>query len=111
VAKGKPTTLEKTASTPAARRTPAGTSRGRASAAGKTPSTSAAGTLAADEIGHVAGEVWHLLNTKGELSLAAVKKSVGAPSDLVLAAIGWLAREGKLSFSASGRSVKVALSA
>jgi hypothetical protein len=61
------------------------------------------------EIGHVAGEVWAVLEKDGEQTLAAIKKSVGAPADLVAAAIGWLAREDKLEFNTSGTTVKIAL--
>ncbi len=52
------------------------------------------------EIGHVAGDVWAALGKDGELTLAALKKAVKAPPDLVVAAIGWLAREDKLEFNA-----------
>ena len=40
---------------------------------------------------------------------ATLKKSIDAPDDLILAAIGWLARENKLAFDANGRSIKVSL--
>jgi hypothetical protein len=57
----------------------------------------------------VAGKLWHCLNEDGGQSLANIKKAVDVPSDLVLAAIGWLAREDKLVFSNSGRSVTISL--
>jgi hypothetical protein len=62
-----------------------------------------------EQIGHVAGEVWQLLSANGGLSLATVKKAVDGSPDLILAAIGWLAREGKLEFASSGRSQKISL--
>lgn len=65
--------------------------------------------LSNHQIGIAAGEVWKVLAEEGEQSLAALKKSVDSPSDQVLAAVGWLAREGKLDFKARGRSVKVSL--
>jgi Winged helix-turn-helix domain (DUF2582) len=65
--------------------------------------------LANESIGHVAGEVWQLLDGDGEQSLPAIKKAVDAPDDMILAAIGWLAREDKLSFSKSGRSLTISL--
>lgn len=65
--------------------------------------------LTQDEIGHVAGEVWRLLASENNRSLTSIKKSIDAPDVLVLAAIGWLAREGKLQFDASGRSTSVSL--
>lgn len=89
---------------------PAGSKPGAA----KQPATSAAPTgrkrvLSQDEIGAVAGEVWHALSQGGGQNLTALKKSIDAPGDLVLAATGWLAREGKLEFDTSGRAVKVSL--
>jgi len=57
----------------------------------------------------VAGDVWGLLVRDGTLTVAAIKKSIDAPGDVVLAAIGWLAREDKLEFLTQGRSVKVSL--
>ena len=67
------------------------------------------GEMSSIEIGHVAGEVWGILSQHGELTLADLKKEVPAPADLVLAAIGWLAREDKLEFTTAGRKVKVSL--
>ena len=46
-----------------------------------------------DQIGETAGSVWRVLELKGPQSLAALKKQVKAPGDLVLMAVGWLARE------------------
>jgi hypothetical protein len=66
-------------------------------------------TLTHDDIGQVAGLIWQLLNEKGEQSLASIKSSLDAPSDLVLAAIGWLAREDKLCFASRARSVVISL--
>ena len=54
-------------------------------------------------------KIWHVLAEQGGQNLPALKKSIDAPAELVLAAAGWLAREGKLSFSASGRSTKISL--
>jgi Winged helix-turn-helix domain (DUF2582) len=60
-------------------------------------------------IGEVAGEVWGLLANGEAQTLAAIKKSIDAPADLVVAAVGWLAREDKLAFTTSGRTVKLSL--
>ena len=64
--------------------------------------------LSNDLIGDTAGKIWHAL-AAGPLTLAALKKSVNGSDELVQIAIGWLAREGKLSFDSSGRSVTVSL--
>lgn len=66
--------------------------------------------LTVEEIGHAAGEVWGALSTgNGGVSLAALKKSVDAPADLVLLALGWLAREDKVEIDASGRAPTISL--
>jgi hypothetical protein len=67
------------------------------------------GAISDVEIGHVAGDVWGALVRDGTLTVAAIKKTVDAPGDVVMAAIGWLAREEKLAFSSQGRSVKISL--
>jgi hypothetical protein len=69
----------------------------------------ASAPIAAEAIGDCAGAVWSCLNDNGPQPLAKLKKSIDAPSDLVLAAVGWLAREGKLSFESTGKQVTVAL--
>ena len=48
------------------------------------------------DIGQMAGAIWHALNPHGELSLAQLKKLVEAKSPIFDWAIGWLAREGKV---------------
>jgi hypothetical protein len=74
-----------------------------------TASMSAPPALNNDVIGNAAGKVWGSLAQHGAQSLADLKKSLDAPNDVVLAALGWLARENKLQFSAKGRTVVVAL--
>src|SRR5262245_37103813 len=68
-------------------------------------------TLSNHDIGLVDGEIWGSLADKEAQTLAAIKKSVAAPPDVVAAAIGWLAREDKLEFTTSGRTLKIALKA
>jgi hypothetical protein len=65
--------------------------------------------LSSDMIGQVAGDVWRVLAERGGQSVSGLKKSVDAPEEVVLAAIGWLAREDKLTFETNGRSVTVSL--
>jgi hypothetical protein len=45
----------------------------------------------------------------GSQTIAGLKKAVDAPDEVVLAALGWLARENKLAFETNGRSVTVSL--
>jgi hypothetical protein len=60
-------------------------------------------------IGQTAGQVWKVLHDRGEQTHAGVKKSLDAPEDLVVLSIGWLARENKLVFEATGRSITISL--
>mgnify|MGYP001186242972 CR=1 FL=1 len=46
------------------------------------------------EIGIVAGEIWHCLDSHGEILLSDMVKRVDKPRDLILMSLGWLAREG-----------------
>jgi len=62
-----------------------------------------------EEIGHTAGKVWRLLHDEGEMTVAALKKAVGAKDARVDWAIGWLAREGKLKFRKERNIMKIAL--
>jgi hypothetical protein len=62
-----------------------------------------------EEIGLVAGDVWHVLSSEGTKTAAELTKAVAAPAELVAAALGWLAREDKLAFETNGRSVSVSL--
>ncbi len=82
--------------------------QGRQSSATK-DAAAARQILSNESIGHVAGEVWQLLDSQGAQSVPAIKKAVSAPDEVVLAAIGWLAREDKLTFSKNGRTLTVSL--
>jgi hypothetical protein len=53
------------------------------------------------EIGEAAGEVWRVLSSKGPLTTAKLIKAVGEPRDLVMQALGWLAREDKIAIDDS----------
>jgi len=97
---------------------PARTSNRKSSTNGKAampsatrPIASRQRTLSNHDIGAVAGEIWGLLAKSNGQTLAAIKKSADAPADVVVAAVGWLAREGKLEFAVSGRTVKLTLKA
>lgn len=65
--------------------------------------------LSNDGIGHTAGQVWQTLSDGGNQTAAALKKEIDAPGDVVMAAVGWLAREEKLDFVTEGRAVKIGL--
>lgn len=61
------------------------------------------------QIGNVAGEVWSVLARDGTLSVSKLVKTVGEPRDLVMQALGWLAREEKISIEEDGRRRVVSL--
>jgi hypothetical protein len=56
-----------------------------------------------EQIGLTAGEIWRLLENRGPLTFTELVRETGAPRDLVMQAIGWLAREDQLVFEDSGR--------
>ena len=61
------------------------------------------------QIGATAGEVWHVLDDAGALTVNQIVKRVSAPRDLVLQAVGWLAREEKIVIEERGRSRLISL--
>jgi len=61
------------------------------------------------KIGETAGKVWEFLEENGEASLTQLKKGVKADPNLILQAIGWLAREDKLRIEKKDRYVIYAL--
>ena len=60
-------------------------------------------------IGETAGKVWRLLDENGEARLSQLKRGVEAHPNLILQAIGWLAREDKLRIEKNGRYVTYSL--
>ena len=60
-------------------------------------------------IGETAGVVWKLLSDHGPLSLAKLVERVGVNRDVVMQAIGWLAREDKIEITETRRGRVVAL--
>jgi Winged helix-turn-helix domain (DUF2582) len=62
-----------------------------------------------DETGKAAGEIWHALSSKDELSLAQLKTEVKGKSPVFDWVIGWLAREDKIVITPEKRSFRVQL--
>ena len=46
------------------------------------------------EIGIVAGEIWHYLDEKREVTLKDLIKGIARNPEIILMSLGWLAREG-----------------
>jgi hypothetical protein len=61
------------------------------------------------QIGHTAGIVWAVLNDQGPQSFGKLTKAVQAPRDMVMQAVGWLAREDKVSVQETKRGKTIAL--
>ncbi len=61
-------------------------------------------------IGTNAGKVWNALHDGGKMSLKALKKAtkIKAEKDMY-AALGWLAKEGKLAFEETDSDIFVSL--
>jgi hypothetical protein len=62
-----------------------------------------------DQIGETAGLVWHALKSDGSQSLTKLTKLIDAPPNVVMHAVGWLAREGKVDFEENGRTRVISL--
>ena len=63
----------------------------------------------ADMIGELAGRVWQYLDENGESSVNKVMVETGLGKNEIQRAIGWLAREGKLSILTKGRTEMLSL--
>jgi hypothetical protein len=64
-----------------------------------------------EEIGTMAGVIWHALEANGEMTLPKLKKELKAASPLFDWAIGWLAREDKILLTVEKKSTRVCLKA
>jgi len=61
------------------------------------------------QIGETAGVVWKVLAENGPITMAKLVKAVGSPRDLVMQAVGWLAREEKVNIEEERHSRIVSL--
>ena len=61
------------------------------------------------QIGETAGTVWKTLSTSGPLSVSKLAEKTEFNRDLLMQAIGWLAREDKIDISESKRGRIVSL--
>lgn len=60
-------------------------------------------------IGVNAGDIWHLLSTKGSLSLRQIGDYTHCKDSLILLAVGWLSREDKVEIIDRNGSLYVEL--
>jgi hypothetical protein len=59
-------------------------------------------------IGENAGKLWQVLHEKGEASISALKKETKLEDHWLYLGLGWLAREGKITFTLVKNKVVVA---
>lgn len=62
-----------------------------------------------ETIGAAAGKVWQYLSDNGQASASRLSEEVGLDKNVVQRALGWLAREGKISLERKGRNEFVSL--
>ncbi len=63
------------------------------------------------EIGEAAGISWQYLEQHGVTTLSKLKQGTKLSDQLLLMALGWLARENKLNLVQQKRSLKISLKA
>jgi hypothetical protein len=117
VAKKQEVSSKKTKTAPRAKTKPSKTDNAQVAGGNMTEDNKSTGSLEAsaqrglsnEMVGQMAGDVWRVLAERGGQTLAGLKKSLDAPDDQVMLAVGWLAREDKLSFETNGRTITVSL--
>ncbi len=62
-----------------------------------------------ERIGETAGAVWRVLAEDGPANVTNLVKATGQRRETVLEALGWLAREDKISIEEQGRSRIISL--
>jgi hypothetical protein len=62
-----------------------------------------------ESIGIIAGAVWEYLSEHEPVTLSKLSREIDAPRDLVMQAVGWLGREGKIEFHKGSRSKLISL--
>ncbi len=67
--------------------------------------------LLEQEIGDAAGKLWKVLHEKGPMPKTKLPKAAGVSPQLATMAIGWLAREGKLTLTKEKMSDLIGLKA
>ena len=62
-----------------------------------------------ESMGLWAGSVWSVLDAQGSLDVKAIKKATKLKEKEIYAALGWLAREGKVNVVENEKDVVVSL--
>jgi hypothetical protein len=61
------------------------------------------------QIGETAGQIWQTLHARGTLTIPKLVKEIDIPRDVIMQALGWLAREGKIDIEEDSRTKTVSL--
>ncbi len=62
-----------------------------------------------EKVIEIAGKTWRFLGQNGQTSVAKLSKSLQEKSEVVLQAVGWLAREDKISYTIKNRRTFISL--
>jgi len=62
-----------------------------------------------EKIGQTAGKIWQTLKKNDEVSIPQLPKMLKEKDALTYQALGWLAREGKISYHSTGKRTFVSL--
>ena len=62
-----------------------------------------------DKVIEAAGKTWRFLGQNGETSVGALSKSMQEKPEVIMQAVGWLAREDKINYSVKNRRTFVSL--
>ncbi len=63
-----------------------------------------------EQIGQTAGRIWAVLGDKEEIGLEQLPRVLKAKSDITYQALGWLAREDKVTYRTKAGKVYISLS-
>ena len=61
------------------------------------------------QVGNTAGCIWETLNADGPQTLAQLKKRLKVTTELLLLAVGWLAREDKIELAHERKGLRIQL--
>lgn len=61
------------------------------------------------QIGIVAGDIWRLLDEKGEATLSLMVSQIKKSREIILMGLGWLGREGHIILKGEAEDFKASL--
>jgi len=61
------------------------------------------------KVGETAGRVWEMLKNKDKVEISALARMLKEKTVVVYQAVGWLAREDKISYHVKGNKIYISL--